>query len=452
MLNDIWFHKYRIIKLLGRGGTANVYLAEHILLNSFRAIKFISKNYPQYEILRKEAQILKNLKHSSIPIIYDIEENDNGSYIVEEYLEGMTLQEYVEANGPLREDIMIPFILKLCDLILYLHSTQKPILYLDLKPENIIISDSDIKLIDFGSAVYRDATDNELLHFGTKGYAAPELYDKCGIDERCDVYGIGMLMYFMTTGKPVNPRVSYIDHIDDIRKCSKKIKAIISRCLKFHPSQRYASVLQLNRHLSALVQKNAIAMKSSQSIRIAVAGAQPRMGVTHLAFCLIGYLMNQNYPCLYKEENLSGCVWQVKSRYHIIPRENGLYRYRGMWMLPKELSNHADNLNYRVTVLDYGCLTVENRKDFLAAEIRILVMGAKDWELDQAEQVLDMVAEYKDILYVFNYLNGVQFHQVLKSMKGKNCLRMPYITDPFAKLPKKNGNDFFHELTQSVIL
>ena len=86
MQEEIWFGKYRIQKLLGQGGTAKVYLAEHIKLNSYRAIKIISKKHPLYDLLRNEAMILKNLRHSCIPIIYDIEE-DEEEFDDEELLE-----------------------------------------------------------------------------------------------------------------------------------------------------------------------------------------------------------------------------------------------------------------------------------------------------------------------------------------------------------------------------
>lgn len=101
MQQEIWFQKYKILHLLGKGGTAKVYLAEHIILNSYRAIKVISKQHPLYSFQRNEAFILKNLKHSCIPIIYDIEEDEEGSYIVEQYLEGKNLKEYVEERGAL---------------------------------------------------------------------------------------------------------------------------------------------------------------------------------------------------------------------------------------------------------------------------------------------------------------------------------------------------------------
>src|SRR5690606_4170247 len=141
MRQEIWFQKYQIIKLLGRGSTAEVYLAKHILLNSYRAIKCISKNHPLYEYHRKEANLLNNLKHPCIPIIYDIEEDENGSYIIEQFIEGHTLKDFVRDKGPIDENIIIHYAIQLCDLLEYLHSVERPIIYLDLKPENIIIQE-----------------------------------------------------------------------------------------------------------------------------------------------------------------------------------------------------------------------------------------------------------------------------------------------------------------------
>jgi len=450
MQQEIWFHKYRIIKLLGSGGTAKVYLAEHILLNSFRAIKCISNNNPLYELQRKEAQLLKNLKHSCIPIIYDIEEDEYGSYIVEQYIEGDTLREYIEIKGVLREDIIINLALQLCDFLHYLHSIEKPILYLDLKPENIIVAGSDLKLVDFGSAVYRDDCEGKQVFSGTRGYAAPELYRNNKIDERCDVYGIGMVLYYMATGIALNCDSAEIENIDGISNSSKQLKGIINRCLKFSPSQRYATVVQLSKQLSAIMQKNIFNKKSGQSIRIAIAGAQPRIGVTHLSFRLCSYFVHQKNSCLYLERNSSECVWSIKNRYEEQTCNDGIYEVKGIHMLPKEMTGQCNVAKYHILVEDYGCLTKYNLAEFLEAEIKILVLGAKDWELKFAEQVLDLVAEYKDIMYLFNYLDGRNFLQVMKSMKQRNCYRVPYEPDPFAKPVEKNGLELFHELTKSI--
>jgi serine/threonine-protein kinase len=450
MQQEIWFHKYRIVKLLGRGGTANVYLAEHILLNAFRAIKCISKNHPLYELQRKEAQILKNLKHSCIPIVYDIEEDEDCSYIVEQYLEGLTLKEYISTKGMLRDDIIIHYALQLCDLIHYLHSIENPILYLDLKPDNIIIKDNTLKLIDFGSAVRLGDLEEKQIYIGTKGYAAPELYHQIKIDERSDVYSIGMLLYYMATGITIRQNSLGLDHIDGISSCSKQLKKIINRCLRFNPSQRYATVTHLSNQLSALIQKKPIGRKSGQSIRIAVAGAQQRIGVTHLSFRLSSYFINQKITCLYKEMNNSRCVWSMIDRYELLPQKDGEYQFKGIPMLPMEKSSYYDISRYHILIQDYGVLSKENLKDFSESDIRILILGAKDWEFPYAEQVLEMVAEYKDILYLFNYLDGKDFWQVMKGTKQRNCYRIPYEPNPYAKVKDNNELDLFREITRSI--
>jgi serine/threonine-protein kinase len=448
MQQEIWFHKYRIVKLLGKGGMARVYLAEHIVLNSFRAIKFISKKYPQYNQQRKEAQILKNLKHSCIPTIYDIEEDEEGSYIIEQYIEGDTLKEYVAAKGPPGENIIIRFALSLCDLIQYLHSTRKPLLYPDLKPENIIVSDSALKLIDFGSAVYLDEIKEGQPYSGTRGFAAPELYGNGRIDERCEIYGIGMLMYYMAYGIEWNQNIAEIKNIDEIGSLSKQLKDIINRCLKFNPSQRFSSVTQLNKQLSGILQKKHLSGKSGQSLSIAVAGSQSRIGVTHLALRLCRYFQRQKNSCLYQEQNASGFLWQLKRGNEDAAGNNQVLKIRGIPMLPREMLSKCDTGEYRIRLQDFGCLTKDNLEFFLAADIKILILGAKEWELEYAEQVLEMVTEYKDIFYLFNYLDGRQFRSVLKNMKQQNCYRIPYEPDPFSEALDKNELELFGEITR----
>lgn len=449
MRQEIWFHKYQIIELLGRGSTANVYLCKHILLNSYRAIKCISKKHPLYEFQRKEAFLLKNLKHPCIPIIYDIEEDEEGTYIIEQYLEGQTLKEYVREEGLINEHNIIRFAIQLCDLMKYLHSIDRPIIYLDLKPENIIIAGTALKLIDFGSAIYQDELSAGLALCATKGYAAPETY--CGVvNERCDVYGIGMLLYYMITGVYIANNSDQIKNIDLSGCGSKQLQHIINRCLKFNPSQRYSSVEQLSKHLSAMIRNDKQYANSSQSLKIAVAGAQARIGVSHLSFRICSYFIHHRKKCVYEEKNNSGCVSLMKSRYTGLLLKDSIYEINGIPMLPKGCDKMQRDIEYPLHVQDYGCLTKENFTDFLKADMMILVLGAKEWELTSAERVLDMTKEHKDILYLFNYLNGRQFQQITKSMEQRNCYRIPYEPNPFAKPKGMNEMELFRELARMV--
>ena len=448
MQQEIWFQKYRIIRLLGRGGTAKVYLAEHIRLNSYRAIKCVSKNHPLYNLQLKEAQILKNLKHSCIPIIYDIEEDQNGSYIVEQYLEGVTLKSYVATRGCLDSDSIIHFALQLCDLIHYLHHIERPILYLDLKPENIIVTGNQLKLVDFGSAIYRDeATDGNQKYYGTYGFAAPEMYQTEGIDERCDVYGIGTLMYYMATGRTHREDIKSIDNIDMCNTCSRKLKKVINRCLKLRPSGRYTSVAQLSKAISAGRRSLSDICESGSPIRIAVAGAQTRIGVTHLCFRLCKFFMQSTVSCVYRECNSNGTVRSIRNRYEDLNTEGKVLTFRGIPILIPGLAVE-DLRGNQVVVEDYSCLTQDNLQEFLEAELSLLILGSKDWELEQAEAVLSMVSGQKEVVYLFNYLDGRQYSQVIKQMEQSCCFRIPYAPDPYARPVNGAELEFLEELSE----
>ncbi|MGF7145824.1 serine/threonine-protein kinase [Anaerotaenia torta] len=451
MQQEIWFQKYQILGLLGSGGTARVYLARHVKLNSYRAIKCISKNNPLYELQRKEAIILKSLRHSCIPIIYDIEEDEEGSYIIEQYLEGSTLKECIRTKGPLPENILIEYAVQLCGLIHYLHSSDPPLLYVDLKPDNILIHNSQLKLIDFGSAVYRDEHSAGSLTAATKGFAAPELYHRGRIDERCDIYGMGMLLYYMASGAAISPEAGSISNIDQSADCSEQLKRIINRCLRYRPALRYSSVEQLKKQLSILGGNSHGNRKPDHGITVAIAGSQPRIGVTHLAFRLCLYMKSRGICCLYRESNESGCLQSLKDDAAMQKEREEVLRFKGISVLDRKPETMGgtpagDSIDTGVLVVDYGRLSRDNREKFLEADIKLLVLGAKEWELAYSEEVLDGIAEYKEIFYLFNFLSGKQFQWAAANMGRQRCCRIPYEPDPFARTALHNGQELFDEL------
>lgn len=446
MQQEIWFQKYQILGLIGKGGSAKVFLAEHVKLKSLRAIKFISKNHPLYDLQLKEAFVLKNLKHSGIPIIYDIEENEDGSYIIEQYLEGNTLKDTILQNGPLRENIIINLGLQLCDLLQYLHSIERPILYLDLKPENIILCEGSLKLVDFGSALYMDETQSDAHYYGTNGYAAPELYTNQHIDERCGVYGIGCLLYYMVTGQSIRQLGSKKEHIDYTGACSKKLKKVISRCLRFYPSQRYASVIKLNAGLLELKKHIKYQAELSQTITIAIGGSHPYIGVTHMAFRLGKYLIGTKASCLYHEKNDTGSVWSLKCVSDKVDIINGIYIIEGIPMVPAHLNVEIKKEDYRYVIQDYGCVTEDNQAQFLSADIKLFLLGAKQWEIDSAIKKIQTFSDHKEVRYLFNYMNGKQFQEIMRQLPMINGDRIPYEPDPFATITHQNGLELFRAI------
>lgn len=222
MKEEVLFGKYRILRLLANGSGGEVFLTEHTRLGDQRVIKRLLKNRPFYEERKQEAHVLRQLQHEAIPRIYDIEEDETACYIIEEFMGGETLSDFLMRQQCLPMSFISQYSIQLCDIIEYLH--QNGILYLDVKPENIMIQGDRLSLIDFGGAVRKKSAKGVL--FGTPGYAAPEQYDGIA-EERSDVYGIGCVLGAML-GEENNGR--------------KALFRIYEKCVERLPERRYPTV------------------------------------------------------------------------------------------------------------------------------------------------------------------------------------------------------------------
>ena len=122
-----------MIRQAGSGRTGTVWLAVHEGLEEYRAIKCISKQHTDYNAFRREALILKELHHPGIPVVYDLEEDEDYFYLIEEYLDGHSLYALITEQGPFQETDVIRYGIQICSLVHFMHSAYKqPILHLDL--------------------------------------------------------------------------------------------------------------------------------------------------------------------------------------------------------------------------------------------------------------------------------------------------------------------------------
>ena len=226
MINE----RYEVIKSIGEGGMANVYLAQDTILDRKVAVKVLRGDLSNDEKFirrfEREALSVSKLSHPNIVEVYDVGEENEQHYIVMEYIDGYTLTEFLAQNpaGKLRQRAVD----QLLDAVAYLH--KKGIVHNDLKPDNILISrvDNTIKIIDFG------LSDNDayFLYKGlgcTPQYASPELKANKQTDCRSDIYSLGLLMR------------------EILGKC---YSAITSRAYNPIPQKRYTDVAQIQKALS----------------------------------------------------------------------------------------------------------------------------------------------------------------------------------------------------------
>jgi serine/threonine protein kinase len=247
--------KYEVIKIIGSGGMGKVYLCKNIRLDNFWAIKETEKcDNVSIDIL-SECNILKNLSHSGIPRIVDIFYEKNYVYLVEDYVEGKTLFEFIKDNQKTELETFKTIILKISDIIEYLHELNPPIIYRDLKPSNIIINSiGKVFLVDFGiSKIYKVDSDSDTICMGSSGYAAPEQRGLAQSCKQTDIYGMGMVMYFMITGKvPFTGAEPLFDENYD-RNINKDVIRIIKKCVQPEIKHRYASVYELKKEVIELL-------------------------------------------------------------------------------------------------------------------------------------------------------------------------------------------------------
>lgn len=244
--------RYQLIKQIGQGGMSKVYLALDRRLNKEWAIKVIDNQLIINQALA-EAELMKKIDHHLLPRIVDVINTPKKLYIVMDYIKGVTLDRVIERYGSQSEKQVIDWTRQICRILHYLHQQDPPIIHCDLKPENIILKqDGTIRLVDLGIASEIDAENKSLNRsWATKAFAAPEQFKiSDAIDERTDVYCLGITMLYLLTGEK---SIGIGKLSDSILKVDLKLDAdlnwIIQKAVQKKPIRRYSSILALAKDL-----------------------------------------------------------------------------------------------------------------------------------------------------------------------------------------------------------
>lgn len=197
--------RYQIIKTIGEGGMANVYLAYDTILDRNVAVKVLRGDLAQDEKFvrrfQREALSASSLSHPNIVEVYDVGEDNGSYYIVMEYIEGKHLKQLIKKRGALTLSEVIDIMSQICDGMATAHDSY--IIHRDIKPQNIMILDSGlVKITDFGIAMALNSTQltqtNSVM--GSVHYLPPEQASGKGSTMQSDIYSMGILMYELLTG------------------------------------------------------------------------------------------------------------------------------------------------------------------------------------------------------------------------------------------------------------
>lgn len=232
----ILFGKYRMLSLVGRGGMGQVYLIKDINTHRKYAMKVMEDNARS----RREKEILKELNGvQGIPAFYEYRVYDGKLYIIMEYIDGLSIKEFMKHQGQPKEKQVILWGKALCRILEVLHKKFK-IAYMDLKPANIILHPlGKLYLLDFGISIRFGET---MDGCGTRGFAAPEQfhsYEKA--DEASDIYSLGKILEFCSP-----------------KGQKKDMKGLIKKCTKRNPEERYPAIGEVYKELCSISRKRNI--------------------------------------------------------------------------------------------------------------------------------------------------------------------------------------------------
>lgn len=264
--------RYELSEILGMGGMSEVHLARDLLLHRDVAVKLLRLDLAQDPSVnlrfQREAQNAASLNHPAIAAVYDTGEvqtpSGTLSYIVMEYVDGVTLRDYVRVHGAMRQQQALEVIADACQALNFSH--QRGIIHRDVKPANIMIGTAGaVKVVDFGIA--KAIADSDIgvtqtgVVMGTAQYLSPEQARGVRVDARADVYSLGCVLYEIATGEPPfvgdSPVAVAYQHVQEEPAAPSKLNseitpdldAVVLKAMAKNPDNRYQTAAEMRTDL-----------------------------------------------------------------------------------------------------------------------------------------------------------------------------------------------------------
>jgi eukaryotic-like serine/threonine-protein kinase len=291
LINTLFDGRYRILRKLGTGGMANVYLAEDEVLGRRVAIKILNDRHAgddQFvERFRREAKNAASLSHPNIVSIYDRGEAEGTYYIAMEYLDGRSLKELIVARGPAPINLAVDYARQILAAIRFAH--RHGIVHRDIKPHNVLVdAEGRLKVTDFGIARAGASQMTEAGSIiGTAQYLSPEQARGAPVDQTSDLYSVGVVLYELLTGvvpfsgdTPVEIAMKHLSTVPVPPSAKRKdvprdLDLVVMRALAKDPSERYQSAEEMDADLRRISRGMAISPVTEEAATAIIARPPP---------------------------------------------------------------------------------------------------------------------------------------------------------------------------------
>ena len=281
IIGTLFDGRYQVVRKLGAGGMANVYLAEDQELGRRVAIKILNERHANdeqfVERFRREAKNAAALSHPNIVSIYDRGEAEGTYYIAMEYLDGRSLKELIVSRGPAPLNVALEYVRQILSALRFAH--RHGIVHRDIKPHNVLVdAEGRVKVTDFGIARAGASQMTEAGSIvGTAQYLSPEQARGTGVDQRSDLYSLGIVLYELLTGAlpfngdtPVEIAMKHLSQLPELPSATRpelphELDLVVTRALAKDPDERYQSADEMEADLERLARGAAVSAETEES-------------------------------------------------------------------------------------------------------------------------------------------------------------------------------------------
>jgi eukaryotic-like serine/threonine-protein kinase len=281
LIGTLFDGRYQVVRKLGAGGMANVYLAEDQELGRHVAIKILNDRHANdeqfVERFRREAKNAAALSHPNIVSIYDRGEAEGTYYIAMEYLDGRSLKELILSRGPAPLNVAIEYARQILSALRFAH--RHGIVHRDIKPHNVLVdAEGRVKVTDFGIARAGASQMTEAGSIvGTAQYLSPEQARGTAVDQRSDLYSLGIVLYELVTGTlpfngdtPVEIAMKHLSQTPELPSSLRpelphELDLVVTRALAKDPDERYQSAEEMDADLERLSRGAAVSPETEES-------------------------------------------------------------------------------------------------------------------------------------------------------------------------------------------
>ncbi len=352
----------------------------------------------------KEAEILLNLRHPNIPILYDLEEDEKYFYIVEEYIVGESMADYLYLHQSISHRQLMRIAIEIYDVLDFLHNLNNPICYQDMKLEHIYLSNGRIVLIDYGIASY--LRDNEISTYGTLSYVSKAQLDgKCKLSS--DIYNTKVMLKRIYDSSEENRNLLIERRLNLLKEGSAK-----------EEKEKWISIYERKNN-----------KKKHLDVKIGVVGNDIGIGVSHIAISLCSYLNNKGILSYYRdccdEKILENIMARDKG---FFKRDNVIYHdsFKGVLVSGEAVLEEIPPKG--LYVMDYGT----NVKDVQSCDYVIYVISSRAYKSNE----IDEIAKDSITCVIINPARMLVGVEVAKFVQ-KKVYAFPIDEDPFTITKKK---------------